>query len=120
MQCLTDMGVADKIFLVTQPANSPDLNVNDLGFFNQATHHCSCPRNQIELIDMVTETFNEHPTEKINRIWLTCQSVLNKVIKHAGCNLFKLPHMGKEKPEKEGRLPAVLDAHPAARHCLEN
>jgi len=28
------LGLSDSIQLVTQPASSPDVNVNDLGFFN--------------------------------------------------------------------------------------
>jgi len=68
MQCLTDMGLVDKTKLVTQPANSPDLNINDLGFFNalQSMHYCTTPRNEVELIAMVEKTFTEHPTNKIN------------------------------------------------------
>jgi len=116
METLTDFGFEDKIKLTTQPANSPDLNVNDLGFFNalQASCCCCCPRNAIELITMVTETFKEHPINKINRIWLTCQSMLNEVIKNAGCNQCKIPHMGKDKLEREGRLPTVVSVDPVA------
>jgi len=121
METLTDFGFEDKIKSITQPASSPDLNVNDLGFFNalQASYYCCCPRNAIELITMVTETFKEHPINKINRIWLTCQSILNEVIKNAGCNQYKIPHMGKDKLEREGRLPTVVSVDPVATCYLD-
>jgi len=122
MECLTVMGLEDKIKLITQPANSPDLNINDLGFFNalQAAYYCTCPKNQIELIDMVSSCFNEFPTYKINRIWLTYMSMLNEVILAAGCNKCKIPHMNKDKLEREGRLPTALEVNPAARYYLDN
>jgi len=75
MQCLTDMGLVDKIKLVTQPANSPDLNVNDLGFFNalKSMHCCTTPPNEVELTAMVEKTFTECPMNKINRIGCHCK-----------------------------------------------
>jgi len=76
METLTEMGLEDKIKLITQPAKSPDLNINDLGFFNalQAMHCCTTPRNAVQLIDMVEQTHKKHPVNKINRIWLTLQA----------------------------------------------
>jgi len=58
------LGLSDSIQLVAQPANSPDVNVNDLGFFNalQAMYHSYCPMNSLELIEMVTMCYNGYPT----------------------------------------------------------
>jgi len=105
------LGLTDSIKLVTQPANSPDVNINDLGFFNalQAMYHSYCPMNSLELIEMVTMCYNEYPTNKINRIWLTYQSCLNEIIKCNGHNNYKIPHMGKDKLERTNRLPLTLD-----------
>ena len=105
------LGLREKIKLVTQPANSPDMSINDLGFFNalQSTYHSTCPKNAIELIEMVTMCFNEYPTNKINRIWLTYQSCLNEIIKCNGHNTYKIPHMNKERLERNNRLPLTLD-----------
>ena len=114
---LEELGVPEgKIELLTQPANSPDLNLNDLGFFAslQSAYYQNCPRNSIELIDMVNEAYEDYPTHKINRIWLTLQSCMNEIIKVHGCNQYKIPHMGKEKLEKENRLPVTLEVCPEA------
>ena len=114
---LQTLGVAhDRIKLVTQPPNSPDLNLNDLGFFNslQSTYYQTCPSNAMELIQMVQETYSEYPAAKINRIWLTLQSCMNEIIKVHGCNQYTIPHMGKEKMEKENRLPVALEVCPEA------
>jgi hypothetical protein len=47
------------IELISQPANSPDLNVLDLGFFNsiQSLQHQYSPRTIDEMIDAVGDTF---------------------------------------------------------------
>ena len=114
---MEEIGVPEgKIELYTQPANSPDLNLNDLGFFNslQSAYYQSCPSNAIELIEMVRESYEDYPSNKINRIWLTLQSCMNEIIKSNGGNQYKIPHMGKEKLEKENRLPVVLEVCPEA------
>ena len=115
------LGLTDSIKLVTQPANSPDVNINDLGFFNalQAMYHSYCPMNTLELIEMVTMCYNEYPTNKINRIWLTYQSCLNEIIKCNGHNTYKIPHMNKDKLERTNRLPTLLDVCEEALTLLQ-
>jgi len=41
---MEELGLSERIKLVTQPPNSPDVNINNLGFFNalQAMHHSHC------------------------------------------------------------------------------
>jgi len=41
-------------------------------------------------------------------IFVTLQSVLREAMKVKGCNKFKIPHMQKEKLEKEDRLPLQI------------
>jgi len=115
------LGLRERIKLVTQPPNSPDCNINDLGFFNalQSTCHSTCPRNAMELIEMVTQAFKDYPVNKINRIWLTCQGCLNEIIKCKGHNTYKIPHMNKEKLERANRLPTVLDVCDEALALLQ-
>jgi len=115
------LGLSYSIKLVTQPANSPDVNINDLGFFNalQAMYHSYCPMNSLELIEMVTMCYNEYPTNKINRIWLTYQSCLNEIIKCNGHNNYKIPHMNKDRLERLNRLPTVLDVCEEALALLQ-
>jgi hypothetical protein len=99
-----------QITLVTQPAQSPDLNINDLAFFASimSLQQKSCAKNALELIDIVQKAYEDYPSNKMNRMWLTMQLVMNEIIKDNGGNDYKLPHMNKEKLEREGRLPHVL------------
>jgi hypothetical protein len=82
--------------LYTQPAQSPDLNVNDLGFFAslQSMYYRTSPKNVIELIEMV-ESYH---------IWLSLQCCMNKIIEEKGDNKYKLPHMKKEILERLNQL----------------
>jgi hypothetical protein len=57
---------------------------------------------------MVHETYWEYPYLKINRMFVTLQTVFDEVIKANGGNEYKLPHMNKERLEREGRLPVAV------------
>jgi len=119
---LEALGLEGKIGLCTQPAQSPDLNINDLGFFNslQPRRHCATPKNELELIAMVQAALEDCPIVTLKKLWATHQSVVNEITKCAGHNQFKIPHMNKDKLEKEGRLSRRLDVDPVARCCLED
>lgn len=95
--------------LLTQPPNSPDCNVLDLGFFRAVqSFNDEGASNEKELIKNVTEAYNNYPPNGINRNFLMLQQVLNEILDHVGCNQFALPHMGKDKLEREGVLPIYL------------
>ena len=75
-----------KIILVTQPPNSPDPNIYDLGLFRaiQSLYYRACPRNVGELIAMVEQAYSQYPATKINQIWLTLMGVFNCIVEHHG------------------------------------
>ena len=100
---LQEMGLENRVVLCSQPANSPDTNILDLGFFNslQSRHWLENPSTAVEIIEMVRKTFTEHPPALINRIWLSCQQCLNEIIDNNGSNDHRLGHMGKKKLERE-------------------
>ena len=99
-----------KAQLFTQPANSPDCNICDLGFFRVLQSRCLIVgTDEKTLLDAVKKAFDEYPKEMINRTWLTLQSCLNCIIEQNGDNTYKIPHMNKEQLEKRGELPTVLE-----------
>ena len=108
---LRELGLQNKFWLYTQPPNSPDTNVLDLGLFNalQAEYYKTAPSNARELIENVIATYEAYPPHKINRIWLTMMSCFNQILDSCGGNSYKIPHMDKEKLEREGRLPVALN-----------
>ena len=103
----------------TQAPNSPDTNILDLGFFRAIqSFNDACPDNEEELIKSVEKAYGEYPWRKLNFVWLTLQSCLNKIIEHDGGNDYKIPHMGKESLWRRGLLPEVLHVTPAANAWL--
>jgi hypothetical protein len=102
---MADKGM--KVRLVTQPPNSPDCNLNDLGFFAalQALYYNEAPNDTKELIGMVMKAYEDFQSEKINRIWLTYMSCLNQIIECHGDNDYAIPHL---KKTKIGCLPKTL------------
>jgi hypothetical protein len=89
--------------------------VEDLGFFRAIqSFNDSCPSNALELIAGVRKAYNDYDYRKINRVFLTLQTILNEIIECNGDNTYKIPHMGKERLEREGRLPLVIAVTEAA------
>ena len=96
--------------LYTQAANSPDVNLLDLGFFRAIqSFNDAAPKNEEELIQSVQLAYNSYPRTNLNRTWLTLQSVFNQIILCNGDNEYDIQHLSKEKLERAGKLPIVLD-----------
>jgi hypothetical protein len=119
-EALEELGLTDKIKFYTQPPNSPDLNILDLGLFAalQAAYYVNCPSNQVQLIAMVEQTYADFDYQKIDRLFVTLQSIFNCIIEHHGDNFYKIPHMNKVKLQKENRLPIALEV--SAEAMLES
>jgi hypothetical protein len=111
LEYLEENGFDDKMELYCQVPNSPDTNLLDLGFFNalQADYYLFVPKTSLDIIDMVKDSYEKYDPKKINRIWLSYLSCLNCILDSAGGNHYKLPHMNKDKLERENRLPVTLD-----------
>ena len=105
--------------MFTQAPNLPDTNILDLGFFRAIQlFNDDCPDNEEELIKSVEKAYGEYPLHKLNYVWLTLQSCLNKIIENDGGNNYKIPHMGKESLDRRGLLPEALNVTPAAHAWL--
>ena len=112
-----------KIVLVQQPAQSPDMNVLDLCVFNaiKSLYRKRVPRGSKGILSCVKEAWEEFPSYKLNRRFLTQMMIYNCVIENAGGNDYPLPHMSKGKWEKLGKLPTALAVSDQARKfiCLD-
>lgn len=93
-----------------QAANSPDLNIFDLGFFSaiQSLQHKGTPKSIGELINAVVKAYEEFSTVMSNRIFLTLQSCMIEIMWSRGSHKYKIPHTKKSTLEKEGQLPTQL------------
>ena len=116
---LEENGVNTELY--TQAANSPDVNLLDLGFFRAIqSFNDAALRNEEELIEAVSEAYDKYPREKINQTWLTLQCCFNQIITHHGDNDYHIDHIVKEKLEQNGNLPDVMDVVEDAEHSLNH
>ncbi|RHY13927.1 hypothetical protein DYB32_010888, partial [Aphanomyces invadans] len=90
----------------SQPPNSPDLNVLDLGFFAsiQSLQYKSVSRTVDDIIEATLSAFECLGVEKLENVFLTFQAVMRLVIQHSGDNQFRLPHLGKDALRRAGAL----------------
>ena len=95
-----------KLELISQPPNSPDMNVLDLGLFNALQSvQLRTPSNNIKhLVDSVTNAYAAYPSSKISDIFITLQSVLESTITSNGSNNFKIKHGLKKGLSHEEKL----------------
>jgi hypothetical protein len=105
-----------KILLFNQPANSPDLNLNDLAFFvSSKAQYWKDPAQTLGgMILKMEEIYLNRPGQKLSSGFMTLQVVMNQIIEHDGGNDFLLGHIGKERLKRLGRLPLRLDVHEEA------
>ncbi|CAN0366189.1 unnamed protein product [Discosporangium mesarthrocarpum] len=103
----TQAKVGDSIVLETQPDNSPDLNVNDLGFFHsiQQLKEDAGVSSPEDLVEATMEAFDVYPRETLKRVWQSLFAVLGEVLGSKGDNSYKLPHLGKDNLDRTGKLP---------------
>ncbi|ETV68210.1 hypothetical protein H257_15789 [Aphanomyces astaci] len=96
--------------LAPQPANSPDLNVLDLGFFAalQSLQHRESARTIDDLVANVAKAFKDYPFERLDHTFMTLQSCLLETIRVAGDNTYKIPHLRKQRQARLGILPRNL------------
>ena len=91
------------ICLVNQPAQSPDLNINNLGFFRliDCLHKKIIAKNLGELIDAVHVVYDNLPVCTIDDAFITLMAQMNEILHHGGRNNFPLPHMKKQQHERK-------------------
>jgi hypothetical protein len=73
-----------------QPANSPDLNMNDLAFFaSSKAQYWKDPSDNIRgMIEKMAQIFADYPRQKLSNGFTTLQVVMNQIIEHNGSNNF--------------------------------
>ncbi|CAM9305971.1 unnamed protein product, partial [Discosporangium mesarthrocarpum] len=97
----------DSTILETQPANSSDLNVNELGFFHsikQLKEDVGVSSSE-DLVEDTMGAFDVYPRKTLERVWQSLFAVLGEVLDCKGDNSYKLPHLGKENLGRAGKRP---------------
>lgn len=89
-----------------QPPNSPDLNILDLSFFVaiQSLQYSHAPTTVDELIEATCDAFDTMAPIKLDNNFISLQQTMECVIAGFSGNVYKRPHMGKDKLRAAGRL----------------
>ena len=76
------------IVVVVQPAQSPDLNVNDLAFFNslQSDVRCVAKSTMFDLREAVLECWEAYPPERLDSCWRCLIASYRDILKSHGDN----------------------------------
>ena len=105
---LIEKGINAKLYM--QATNSPVINLLDMGFFRAIqSFNDAAPKNEEELIQLVSTAYNNHAWNKINQTWLTLQCCFNQIIMHNRDNDYNIDHITKEKLECIGKLQDVIE-----------
>jgi len=109
-EMLKKAGVQDgwKIRFVSQPAQSPDTNIMDLGFFNSlkkkvAKDH-ALSENTAQVVEPVMVAYENYDRRTIDRIWGHQYAVYGQIQKHLGGNDYSAPHRDVRKNQKDGKV----------------
>ena len=96
--------------LVTQPAQSPDLNVNDLGFFASLKSRVwGMNASSIdELVGTIFQQYEEYDSATVERVWQSLFTVYNQTLRKMGDNGFIVEHTGVTARQKAGTLERVV------------
>ncbi|XP_057803284.1 uncharacterized protein LOC131018588 [Salvia miltiorrhiza] len=121
---LIEAGNSDgfNISLMSQPPNSPDTNINDLGFFRaiQSLKDEKSAYNVDQLVEHVKNAFEELSAYTINNVFLTLQCCLGEIMKEKGGNNYKILHINKAKLQRNGLLPDNIQVEESIiKECLD-
>ncbi|ETM03204.1 hypothetical protein L917_00556 [Phytophthora nicotianae] len=96
------------IRLFCQPPNSPDLYELDLGFSRRSRPSSLIPPLYcVDALIAVMSAFDVLTHTTLNDVFLTLQSVMLCILQTKGGNEYILPHIGKQKLQREAKLPEV-------------
>ena len=111
--------------VVTQPAQSPDMNVLDLGFF--ASLQARVQKAWVDSVEKLDEAvragFWSYPSETLEKVWQALFNCYNKILDHGGDNNYKIPHVGVSKSQRHGvltkRVAVTAGSIENGEHALE-
>lgn len=86
------------IDVIIQPAQSPDLNVLDLGLFASMKRRQAQVKLNARIIDgllaKVAHVWNTYDGQTLDNVWAHLYAVYNAVLKFDGSNKYDSPHFG--------------------------
>ena len=92
-----------RIQVLVQPAQSPDLNVDDLAFFRSLQTDVSlvAKENRRDLLAAVTQCWEDYPADKMESVWLCLYASFLGVLESGGGNEY-IRHRGLRSLKASG------------------
>jgi transposase len=94
------------IRFVTQPAQSPDLNKNDLCFFyslqQQSARYRQSHADLDDLIKAVKKAYADYSIDQLERVHALQVEIYRQILNDGGGNGYKLPHSGITQRQEGG------------------
>ncbi|XP_074266864.1 uncharacterized protein LOC141590154 [Silene latifolia] len=110
------------IKLTQQPAQSPDLNILDLGFFRsiQSLQDENPAKTVEELVNKVTEAYESETVETLDNVFLNLQACMLEIMKKREHNNYPLPHLAKVSQRRQETLPRDLTVdEDLVKECIQ-
>ena len=116
------------IRVVTQPAQSPDLNVNDLAFFAslQSDTELVAKEKVTDLVEAVTDCWHAYPLEKMESVWRCLYASFKGIVETGGDNQYshhtgsRAKHSESDRAgERHDRSLPLTKIRAAQKLCLE-
>lgn len=93
--------------VVTQPVQSPDLNILDLGLFHslkcRVAHIKRVAHNIDELIEKVHKAYADYDHKTLDHIWAHLIACWNRILRETGGNQYKPPHIHARTRAQNGQ-----------------
>jgi hypothetical protein len=105
---LRQAGIHDgwNIQFITQPAQSPDMNKNDLCFFNSLAHRADELKGNAKslpaLLEAVKRAFSDYDEDTLVRIHAFQYATYREILKSDGSNQYYQPHSDIRKRQNMG------------------
>jgi hypothetical protein len=94
------------IEVVTQSAQSPDLNINDLGFFRSMktrVEALKAPRATLDtMMAGIEQAWDEYDHQTLERIWAHQLECYRRILMQDGGNFYQAPHSDIGKRQRGG------------------
>ena len=91
--------------IFTQPPNSPDVNINDLGLFSSLKYHvsqiCTHCTSREEMMANVIKAFDEYPADKLEDKWACYYNNLRSIMSCLGGNDYKQAHNESKRRRRD-------------------
>ena len=95
---------------MTQPAQSPHFNINDLGFFASLKSRVRGMNASTvdELVQTIFDQYEEYDGNTLERVWQSLSKVYNQSLRKLGDHDISVEHAGVRKRQREGTLERVV------------